>query len=138
MDSEIQVTEHVFQEEGGVLGTNTSDLRRHLTIVKRIGILLMLILCTCTFGVVISRAGDRRLPIDYEVKADYIDPNHTSCVYFEKYTFRENEYAVCNVDGVVYININVNGSGTLFDIRRWLAFKQMVPLVDTSITKANI
>jgi hypothetical protein len=87
--------------------------------------------------VVISHARVDQLPVDYEVKIEYMDLNHTSCIYFEKYTHFENEYTVCQAKGSVYIGINVNGSTTRLDLHQWLTHKRLSARIDSSINKAK-
>jgi hypothetical protein len=95
----------------------------------------MLIMGTCTFGVIISNAGRGRLPIDYEVKVDFV--NHTSCVYLEKYTYLENEYTVCIADGIIFIDIYLDGIGFTLQLTHWNIIKRLSPLIEASISKAN-
>ena len=125
MDNEIR--EHIFEE--------VAATTRNFHSIKWIGILLILITCTCTFGVVISKAGRGRLPLDYEVKVDFV--NHTSCVYLEKYTYLENEYTVCIDNGIIYIDIDLDGLGFTLQLVHWTTIKRLSPLIDASISKAN-
>jgi hypothetical protein len=125
MENECQ--EHVFEE---VIETTS-----HFYVIKWIGILLMLIICTCTFGIIISTAGRGSLPLDYEVKVDFV--NHTTCVYLEKYTYLENEYTICIVDGVFHIDVFLEGKEFTFQLSHWNILKRLSPLIDASLYKAN-
>jgi hypothetical protein len=124
MESEIR--EHVFEE--------VTEVNRFRAI-KWSGILLILILCTGTFGVILSKAGRGRLPLDYEIKVDFV--NHTSCVYLEKYTYLENEYTVCIANGIIFIDIYLAGVGFTLQLLHWNIIKRLSPLIEASISKAN-
>jgi len=138
MNSTPDIQTSMLGEDRATLSPLT--LRKHIRIVTWTGFLFLLIACTFVFVVVvISQAGVKRLPIDYEVKIDYSDDsNQSSCIYFEKYTHLENEFTVCQANGPLYVGINVNGSTTRLDLHQWLTHKRLAARIDSSINKAKI
>jgi hypothetical protein len=136
--TDVQTSMILEEEEEEAALLSPLSLRKHLRIVMWTGFILLLITCTSVFIVVFSRAGVVRLPVDYEVKIDYTDSNQTSCIYFERYSYLENEYTVCQTNGPpLYISINVNGSMTVLELHQWLTHKRLAPIIDSSLNKAK-
>jgi hypothetical protein len=136
MDSTTNVQTFILQENECV--DMSQIVRRRLVIVKWIGSLLLLFTCTTALVVVINYTGGKPMPLDYEIKVNYTNTNRTPCLYFEKYTFLEDEYTVCQTKGDdVYIDINVNGSATIMNLPQWLTHHRLSAKINASIAKAR-
>ena len=117
------------------------NIKCHLTIIKWIGVIL--ILSTCALPGVVLISVTHCPP---EVKPVDVNPNlnQTACVYVKQYSLRHNTFAtVCNMDGQVFMDIRrfVNGSATHIGIQlsmtQWLSLKQITPQIDQGIREAR-
>lgn len=110
-------------------------------VMKRIGIVLIALLCVIP-GIVMISVSVSHHPLDYEIKP--IDLNHTSCLYVKQYHLQENVYGtLCNQNGLIFLDIRrfLNGTATpigiQLELQQWLALKQLTPLIDEAISEAR-
>lgn len=142
--------------ETELIGQDTSErgydnLRCHMTIVKWIGIILIVSTCTSTVFVLVgmsisrhSKSSEVDCVIKLEEESQRPNVSETACVYVKQYNLRENTYVtVCNREGEVFIDIRrfLNGTATILGIplslHQWLTLKQVTPLIDRAITEAR-
>ena len=117
------------------------NIKCHLTIIKWIGVILILSTCALP-GVVLI--GVSHCPPEVEPVAMRPNLNQSACVYVKQYYLRGNTYAtVCNMNGQIVMDIRrfINGSTTLIGIQlnlnQWLSLKQMTPQIDIGIAEAR-
>ena len=117
------------------------NIKCHLTIIKWIGVILILSTCALPGVVLISVS---HCPPEVKPVAMTPNLNQSACVYVKQYSLRSNTFAtVCNIDGQVFMDIRrfVNGSATQIGIQlsmtQWLSLKQMTPQIDQGIAEAR-
>ena len=122
------------------------NLRYHLTLIKLIGVILIVLTCAASPILIIGLAASNNpMPLDYEVRVEsQAIMNQTACVYVKQFSLQENLYAtICNVDGTILVDLRhfLNGSATILGIplhlKQWLSLKQMSSSIDTAIDEAR-
>jgi hypothetical protein len=133
-------------------------LRKHILIVKWLGVLIILCTCLTAFGIVgrvtakpCSVSEPECDPIQPKVYIDFMHDyaidgtrylNLTACIFIHRWRFASygSNFTVCQPDtGPAILDINLNGSLPLFaDTEQWKALKFMIPQIDASIEKASL
>jgi hypothetical protein len=119
-------------------------IKRHLAIVKVIGIILIVIsVCGIPPLVLIGTMCHRQTPrLD---KGERLDTNRTSCVYVKQFVIGGNiRVTVCNsgsnfivVDMRRFVNDTATIVGLWMDVQQWRRLKQITPYVDNAIRDAR-
>lgn len=123
------------------LAFKDKNIRCHFTIIKWIGVLVLITTCAVP-GVVILSQRDCSLPVsDGGVKPNL---NKTECLYVKQFYLQESLYAtVCNQAGYVFLDIRkfVNGTATIIGVDlsllQWLSLKQLSSSIDIAVTEAR-
>ena len=121
------------------------DMRCHLTIIKWIGLILLMatIMSPILVTLIVPRV---RSPIDCEIKVEETDLNQTAaCVYVKQYHLSESTYVtVCDRNGDAFVDIRRfwNSTATILGIPlnrgQWERLKILVPQIDRAITIAEL
>lgn len=131
-----------FIEEDRVHG-DAHMLKRHLKLIKWVGILFLLLVSTVIPGIIIlnDEKGHQINVADYKLE---VKQNETACVFIKQFDIYQDTYVtVCNRYGVVVLDIRrfINDTATIIGIqlseRQWLKLKQVSSIIDRAISEAR-
>ena len=127
-----------------VLLREAEILRRHFTVIKKVGaISLVILVCILPSLILIGRSQAKRTqPLDYEVKQDVDD--RLSCAYVKQFNLSKDLWlTVCNANHTIVLDIRRSKNDTMtekgirIDIQQWLTIKQLSRIIDIAINEAR-
>ena len=121
------------------------SVKFHLTIIKWIGVFLVLSVCALPGIIIIVTSSGHNLPPYYDHTREVMpDTNQSACVFVKQFHLLYRTYAtVCNIDGYVFLDLRqfVNGSQTIIGIalesNQWTRLKQLIPSIDEGFLEAR-
>ena len=118
-----------------------NPLKGHFRTIKRIGVIVMVLICAVPGIVMVSVSVTNRPPNN---DINPINLNHTACVYVKQYHLQGNVYGtLCNQNGLIFLDVrrflNETASpiGIQLELHQWITLKQLTPLIDEAISEAR-
>ena len=137
-------TDEINPSESLIVGFETEDIQRHITVLKWTGVTLIMLATILTPVIVFTGSMVQfKPPMDYEVKVTDSN-NETACIYVKRYNLGDHVYlTVCNLNGEILIDIrqffNQSASirGIPLNLKQWNSLKQMSQMIDSAVSEAR-